>query len=180
MELSAELRERARHIKLAVFDVDGVLTDGRLHFSANGHETKSFHSQDGLGMKYLQRYGVTVAIITGRRSAIVDNRMKELGVLHVYQGCDNKAETFNLLLNALKLQPGQAAYIGDDLVDVPVMDQCGLAVTVPNAHFKVAESAHWITPRAGGYGAGRDFCDMLLTAQDRFTELMRDIAGRAK
>ncbi len=178
MTLNDDLIQRAKAVKLAVFDVDGVLTDGRLHFSENGLETKAFHSQDGLGIKYLQRFGVTVAIITGRRSTIVDNRMKELGVLHVYQGCSDKAATFKQLLAALKLEPQQVAYIGDDLIDLPVMRQCGLAVTVPNAHPQMSQFVHWTTARPGGHGAGRDFCDLLLEAKGHLSELLSEFSGQ--
>ncbi len=176
--VSPSALDQASRIKLAIFDVDGVLTDGRLIYSENGIESKAFNSQDGLGMKYLQRAGIIVSIITGRRSAIVDQRMKELGVLHVYQGCDDKQRTFEQLLAALDLQEDQAAYIGDDLIDVPVMRRCGFAATVPNAHPDVPEHAHWVTPRAGGAGAGRDFCDLLLRAGGHYDELIGELIGR--
>lgn len=160
-----DLLERARRIRLAVFDVDGVMTDGRLYYGEDGRELKAFHAQDGLGIKHLQRNGVTVAVITGRNSPIVSHRMAELGVDHVYQGREDKLETFEKLLLALALEPAETLYIGDDLIDLPVLKAAGLAVSVPNAHPAVPERVDWITPRAGGHGAARDVCDLLLEAR---------------
>ncbi|MDX1570673.1 MAG: HAD-IIIA family hydrolase [Xanthomonadales bacterium] len=167
-----ELLERARRVELAVFDVDGVLTDGLLHYTEDGREMKSFCSQDGLGLKHLMKAGVTVAVITGRESPIVTHRMAELGIDHVYQARADKGDTFTHLVSALKLEPGQTLFVGDDLVDLPVMTMAGLAVGVPNGHPRVADFADWITPRAGGRGAARDVCDLLLEARGLLDELV--------
>lgn len=171
------LLERAAGIRLAIFDVDGVLTDGRLHYAEDGREIKAFHAQDGLGIKYLQRIGITVAVITGRNSPIVSQRMSELGVDHVYQGRSDKRETFDGLLNVLELERHQVAYTGDDLVDLPLLKKSGLALTVPNAHPRVKPHAHWITQRPGGHGAGRDVCDLLLEGHGELDGLVDTLCG---
>lgn len=168
------LLARARAIRLAVFDVDGVMTDGRLYYTETGQELKAFHAQDGLGLKHLQRRGVNVAVITGRNSPIVAHRMAELGIAHVYQGREDKGDTFDQLLAALRLEAAESLYVGDDLIDLPVLDAAGLAVTVPNAHPALAERVHWVTPRAGGHGAVRDVCDLLLEARGALEALIRD------
>lgn len=165
--LPADLLARAAKIRLAVFDVDGTLTDGRLWYSEGGHETKVFHVHDGLGLKRLQAHGVQVAIISARISHPVALRAEELDIAHVYQGQGDKRECLRQILEALKLDPGQAAFVGDDLPDLPAMGLCGLAVAVANAHPWVAERAHWQTRLGGGLGAAREVCDLLLHAQDK-------------
>lgn len=172
-----ELLRRARSIRLAVFDVDGVMTDGRLYYTEEGRELKAFCTQDGLGLKHLQKHDVTVGVITGRDSPIVNHRMAELGIDHVYQGRSNKGDTFKHLVSALHLELEQALYVGDDLVDLPVMNMAGLAISVPNAHPKVIEQADWVTPRAGGFGAARDVCDLLLEAGGHLDPMVEDYRG---
>ncbi|HET6546491.1 MAG TPA: HAD-IIIA family hydrolase, partial [Rhodanobacteraceae bacterium] len=147
MILPADIRERARRIRLAVFDVDGVLTDGRLWYSDDGRELKAFHVHDGVGLKRLLANGIEVAIITGRSSPLVTERTAELGIAHVYQGQDDKPACLAQLLHALKLDPGATAYTGDDLPDLAVMQQVGLAIAVANAHPSVFEHCHWRTRR---------------------------------
>jgi len=169
------LLERAGRIRLAVFDVDGVLSDGRLHYTEDGRELKAFCAQDGLGFKYLKGIGVTIAIITGRDSPVVAQRMGQLGVDHVYQGRTDKRQTFDHLLQALHLQPDQVAYTGDDLIDLPLLRRAGLAITVPNAHPRVLPHVHWVTPRAGGHGAGRDVCDLIIEGHGRMDELVASL-----
>ena len=169
-----ELTERARRVKLAVFDVDGVMTDGRLYYTEDGRELKAFHAQDGLGIKHLQRRGITVAVITGRDSPIVAHRMAELGVDHVYQAREDKLETFQQLVAALGLEFDETLYIGDDLIDLPVLDAAGIAVSVPNAHPALPERVDWITPRPGGHGAARDVCDLILEASGALADLVAD------
>lgn len=166
-DLPADIRERAARVRLAVFDVDGVLTDGRLWYSADGHEIKAFHVHDGLGLKRLLANGIEVAVITARVSHLVTERMAELGIAHVYQGRDDKRACFEQLLHALDLQAEQAAYTGDDLPDLPVMTCVGLSIAVANAHPWVRERAHWRTRHGGGEGAVREVCDLLLAAQDK-------------
>jgi 3-deoxy-D-manno-octulosonate 8-phosphate phosphatase (KDO 8-P phosphatase) len=159
-----DIQERAALIKLLIFDVDGVLTDGSLFLGDDGQEYKAFHSQDGHGIKMLQKHGVRCAVITGRTSKVVEHRMRNLGIDLIYQGQENKLEGFADLLGRLGLNPEQVAYMGDDVVDLPVMRKVGLAIAVSNAHPWVIRHAHWQTPRAGGRGAARDACEMLMEA----------------
>ncbi len=166
-DLPADIRTRAARIKLAVFDVDGVLTDGKLWYAADGHELKAFHVHDGLGLKRLLANGIEVAIITARLSPLVTERMAELGVAHVYQGQSDKLACFEQLRAALKLQAADVAYTGDDLPDLKVMLRVGLAIAPANAHPWVAERAHWRTASAGGSGAAREVSDLLLAAQGK-------------
>jgi len=166
-DLPADIRERAARIKLAIFDVDGVLTDGSLIYAADGHELKAFHVHDGLGLKRLLANHIEVAVITARMSMIVTERMADLGVAHVYQGQDDKLACFEQLLHALKLEPANVAYTGDDLPDLAVMQRVGLSVAVANAHPWVRERAHWRTRLAGGAGAAREVADLLLAAQGK-------------
>ena len=156
----------ASPIEMAVFDVDGVMTDGRLYYTEDGRELKAFNTQDGMGLKRLQRAGVSLAVITGRRSTIVEHRMNELAVEHVYQGADNKIEALNDLMARTSLSAEQICYAGDDIIDVPVMSRVGLAISVPNGHQSAIDAAHWVTPRAGGFGAVRDICDLLMEARE--------------
>ncbi len=163
--LPADILQRAAKIRLAVFDVDGTLTDGRLHYSDDGHEAKAFHVHDGFGLNRLRANGVHVAIITGRISQVVARRADELGIDHVYQGQSDKRACLHEILDALDLAPAQAAFTGDDLPDLPAMAVVGLAIAVANAHPWVIERAHWQTGLRGGEGAAREVCDMLLLAQ---------------
>ena len=177
-DIPADISERAARIKLAIFDVDGVLTDGRLWYAEDGHELKAFHVHDGLGLKRLRANGIEVAIITARISHLVAQRMAELGIVHVYQGQDDKRTCFDQLLHALKLEAAQCAYTGDDLPDLGVMCQAGLAIAVANAHPSVCERAHWTTRKVGGYGAVREVCDLLLDAQGKTgLELSAHLSG---
>ncbi|HET7687726.1 MAG TPA: HAD hydrolase family protein [Candidatus Macondimonas sp.] len=166
MTQTAELRARARRIRLVVFDVDGVLTDGRLYFSPEGPEMKVFHARDGFGIKLLARHGIAVAVISGRDSPVVLRRMNALGVTHVYQGNENKLPILRQLLGELTLPPEQCAYVGDDVIDLPPMALAGLACTVADAHPAVRQAAHWVTQAGGGQGGAREVCDMILAAQD--------------
>ncbi len=161
-----DILDKARSIKLVIFDVDGVLTDGRLYVTENGEEIKAFHSRDGHGMKMLQNTGVQIAIITGRRSNIVAHRMNELGIEHVYQGQRDKLPAYQELLAKLALSAEHVAYVGDDVVDLPVMRRVGLAIAVQDAHPMVKQHAHWQTPHCGGLGAARDVCELIMESQD--------------
>lgn len=160
-----DIMEKARQIRVVIFDVDGVLTDGSLFLGDDGQEYKAFHSRDGHGMKMLQRNGVEIAIITGRISNVVNHRIADLGIKHVYQGQQDKTIAYTHLIEALDLQPEQIAYVGDDVVDLPVMQRVGLAIAVQDAHPLVKKHAHWLTPSGGGRGAGRDVCEMIMEAQ---------------
>ncbi len=166
-DLPADLRERAARVKLAVFDVDGVLTDGKLWYAEDGRETKAFHVHDGLGLKRLQANGIEVAIITARTSALVGRRMTELGITHVHQGQKDKRACLQAMLASLGLDASQCSYTGDDLPDLAVMQTVGLSIAVANAHPWVRERSNWRTRLAGGHGAVREVCDLLLCAQGR-------------
>ncbi len=157
-----DILAKAANVKLVIFDVDGVLTDGRLYVTDEGMEFKSFHSRDGHGMKMLQNTGVTIAIITGRTSPTVTHRMQELGIEHVYQGQRDKRPAFEALLDKLGITAEQTAYVGDDVVDLPVMRKVGMAIAVQDAHALVKQHAHWQTPHCGGQGAARDVCEMIM------------------
>jgi 3-deoxy-D-manno-octulosonate 8-phosphate phosphatase (KDO 8-P phosphatase) len=163
--IPGEVRERAGRIKMLVFDVDGVLTDGSLFYGDDGLEYKAFSSRDGHGIKMLMGTGIGIAIITGRSSPTVMYRMTGLGITDVYQGQQDKRPAFEKLLKKHGLGREQAAYVGDDIVDLPVMLQCGLAVATSDAHALVKQHAHWSTPSAGGRGAARDVCEMIMAVQ---------------
>ena len=167
-----EVLRKAKNIKLVIFDVDGVLTDGSLFYGDDGQEYKAFNSRDGHGMKMLQQSGVQIGIITGRTSDVVLHRMKNLNVQHIYQGRLEKLPAFNELIGKLDLQPEQVAYVGDDVVDLPIMIRAGLAITVPSAHDMAKQHAHWITPQPAGAGAARDICEMIMKAQGTYDEAM--------
>ncbi len=175
-----EVLARAAKVKLVVFDVDGVLTDGRLLLGDNGVEYKAFHSRDGHGMKMLARTGVDLAIITGRRSQLVAERMASLGITQVHQGHASKLPVFEGLIADLDLSDVEAAYVGDDVVDLGIMARVGLAVAVANAHPLVLEQAHWCTPSDGGRGAAREVCDLIMHAQGTLEGVHRDyLTGNA-
>ena len=162
-----DILDKAARIRLVIFDVDGVLTDGRLYIMHNGEEFKAFHSRDGHGMKMLRETGVEIAVITARRSATVSHRMASLGIEHVYQGCHDKLEVFESLLKKLDLTAAEVAYVGDDVIDLPVMKRVGLAVAVQDSYPLIATHAHWQTPHGGGHGAVRDVCELVMKAQGR-------------
>jgi len=173
MNWSDDLVKIAKEIRLVIFDVDGVLTDGGLYFSDDGRELKKFNSKDGLGLSWLAQTDITVAIITGRTSPIVAERMRALNINHVYQGRMNKLETYHNLLNALNLDHSQAAYVGDDTIDVSIMRECGLPIAVADAHDSAKSVAKWITEKNGGCGAGREVCDLLLTTQNKLEDVVK-------
>lgn len=155
----------AKNIKLVIFDVDGVLTDGSLFFGDDGQEYKAFYSRDGLGIKLLQRTGVEIGVITARNSELVEHRMKNLDIKHFYQGRLDKISAFEEMISKLNVTPEQTAYAGDDVVDLPVMKKVGLAIAVQDAHPFVKKHAHWITEHTGGRGAARDICELIMEAQ---------------
>lgn len=157
--------DRARRIRLAIFDVDGVLTDGSLYFTDSGEEMKVFNVRDGHGMKMLQETGVRLAIITSRTSRCVEARAKNLGIDLLYQGVSRKLTAFQELLSRLELEPEAAFYMGDDVIDLPVMRRCGLAATVTDAPAVVKTHAHYVCRARGGQGAVREVCEMIMHAQ---------------
>ena len=170
MNHSTALLERARDIRLLVLDVDGVLTDGRLYFNAEGEALKAFHVRDGAGIVQLRRSGIEVAIISGRNSAAVNTRMRELGVTHIHQGINDKQQALHALLQSLNLTGNDIACIGDDTPDLPMLEIARLSVAVADAHPKVRAAAHYVTQLAGGLGAVREICDLILQAQSLTTD----------
>ena len=167
-DVDAGLLQQASQIRLLICDVDGVFSDGRIYLGNDGEELKAFHTRDGYGIKALRHAGVEVAVITGRRSAIVEKRMASLTVPYVYQGQEDKIPAFHELKQQLQLENHQIAYIGDDLSDWKVMQHCGLSVAVKDAHPFLRRHAHYITSLHGGYGAVRELCDLLLISQQKF------------
>ena len=164
-----DLLEKAKNIKLVIFDIDGVMTDGSLFFDNSGEEYKAFNSLDGHGLRMLQECGVKVAVITGRKSELVKHRMNDLGVSLLYQGYRDKTPAFETLLKEVNLSKDQITYVGDDVVDLPIMSQLDFAIAVQNAHPFVKQHAHWITDRNGGHGAVRDVCEFILEAKGLLT-----------
>lgn len=160
--------DRAKVLKLLVLDVDGVLTDGKLYLSDSGEEIKAFNTLDGHGLKMLKASGVDVAIITGRKSRLVEMRAGNLGIAHLYQGVEDKLSAFRELIGKLGLQPQQVAFMGDDLVDLPAMRRAGLALTVPAAPTLVKQHAHYVSERSGGDGAVREVCELIMQAHGTF------------
>jgi 3-deoxy-D-manno-octulosonate 8-phosphate phosphatase (KDO 8-P phosphatase) len=165
MAISEAVLAKAKVIKVVIFDVDGVMTDGGLTIGDDGQEYKTFNSQDGLGMKLLKASGVQMAIITGRTSKVVTQRAESTGVAHFYQGVEDKLEAFNDLISQLKIAPEHAAFMGDDVVDMPAMLRCGLSISVPAAPESVKQRADYITQKQGGHGAVREVCELIMRAQ---------------
>ncbi|WP_447955728.1 KdsC family phosphatase [Vreelandella sp. EE7] len=172
MAVPDALNDRIRHVRLLAIDVDGVLTDGRLYFQADGVEIKAFHTQDGHGLKLLKRAGFHVALITGRDSPMVSQRAKSLGITHVYQGVEHKLETLKALCKRLDITLEQVAYCGDDLPDLGCIKRAGVGITVPNAPDYMHTHADWITDSLGGHGAVREICDTLLMTQGHWDAVM--------
>lgn len=168
MSFPDSVLERARAIALVSFDVDGVLTDGRIVYSDDGREIKAFHVQDGSAIKMLQAAGITVALITGRSSPVVARRAAELGITHVRQAAGDKAAALDGILGELGLTLAAAAHVGDDLPDLPLFDRVGLAVGVPNGHPSALARVHYVTQLAGGQGVAREVCELLLRARDQW------------
>jgi 3-deoxy-D-manno-octulosonate 8-phosphate phosphatase (KDO 8-P phosphatase) len=164
--------ERASSIRAVIFDVDGVLTDGSLYLGDDGQEYKAFNSRDGHGMVMLAHSGVTLAIITGRSSEVVRIRMESLGIEHVLQGRREKLPAYEELKQQLGVDDHEVAYVGDDVVDLPVMRRVGLAVAVADAHPLVLEHAHWRTRSPGGRGAAREVCELILRAQGKLDAML--------
>jgi len=160
-----EIYERARKVRLAIFDVDGVLTDGALYYADAGEEMKAFSVHDGHGIRMLRDAGLAAAIISSRSSGALAARARNLGIELLYQGAADKLSAFGELLGRCGVGAGACAYVGDDLVDVPVMQRCGLAVAVPDAPAPVRRLAHYVTRARGGRGAVREVCEIILRAQ---------------
>ncbi len=157
--------DRARRVRVAAFDVDGILTDGRLYYTDGGEEIKAFNVQDGQGIKMLRETGIAVAIITSRSSRLVENRARDLGIEYLFQGVTNKLDTMSLLVKRLGIDMVSASYMGDDVIDLPVLRRCGLAASVPEAPALVRKHAHYVTQAQGGRGAVREFAEFVMHAQ---------------
>ena len=168
---------RAARIRLIAFDIDGVMTDGGLHYTDDGHELKTFNVQDGLGLKLLQRAGIELAIVTGRNSGVVAARASDLGIEHVFQGVADKHAVVGDLLGRLGLPWAECAFMGDDLIDLRVMAHCGLALAPANARPVVRERAHLVTVCAGGHGAVREAAELLLAAQGKLEGIFASYLG---
>jgi 3-deoxy-D-manno-octulosonate 8-phosphate phosphatase (KDO 8-P phosphatase) len=164
---------KAKEIKLLLLDVDGVLTNGNLLYSSNGEESKTFNTQDGFGLRLLGEAGVATGIITARKSEVVARRAQELHLGYVYQGIQNKKEAFKEIVKDSGLKPYQIAYMGDDWLDLVLLQQVGLAIAPANGVREVKEIAHFITERSGGAGAVRDACDLILEAKNLLMELLQ-------
>jgi len=165
-------RARANAVRLMAFDVDGVLTDGKLWYTEHGEWCKSFHALDGHGLRLLQEGGITVALITGRESAIVARRAGELGIGLVRQNVRDKLQVLTELADSCGVGLEQTGFMGDDLIDLAVLQRTGFAAVVPEAPAYVAQAAHWVSTRCGGAGAVRECCDLLLAAQGRLGALL--------
>ena len=171
-----ELLMRAQDVKVAFLDVDGVLTDGSLYFSEAGETLKCFHTLDGLGLQLLVRAGITPVVITGRDSPALRNRLQALKISRAYYGVEHKGQIAEQVLQELGFGWHQAAAIGDDWPDLPMMLQAALMVAPPQAHPEVLAVAHWVTQKAAGQGAAREFCDVMLTAQGAYVKLLQTYA----
>jgi len=168
--ISSQIVDRARRVKMLITDIDGVMTDGRIVYSIYGDELKFFDVTDGFGMSLLNRVGIKTVIITAKKSKIVKMRGRDLKVARVYAGFLDKLVPFNDLLKRFKITAEEICFIGDDLIDVPVLKRVGFAVSVPNAVEEVKTVAHHITTKPGGRGAVRELCDLILKSQDKWDE----------
>ena len=168
---------RASRVRLMAFDVDGVLTDGRLYFSAEGDTLKAFNSRDGLGIKALARAGIRIAIITGRRSALVEQRAANLEIDLLFQGVEDKRAVMADLLVREGLDFSAAGYMGDDVIDFAVMGACGFAATVPDAHALILQQAHYVARQPAGGGAVREVCELILNSQGLFAQAFANYLG---
>lgn len=171
--INPQIEEKIKSLKLLILDVDGVLTDGRLFFDQDGREYKCFHARDGHGIKLLRRSGVELAVISGRQSDAVAVRMRSLGVDYVYQGQENKIAAFDELLEKLAVTADETAYVGDDLLDLPIMQRVGFAVAVSDANVAIKPYADWCTQVPGGLGAVREVCDLIMQTQGNFEGILQ-------
>lgn len=169
---------RAKHIKLLLLDVDGVLTDGSITYTHSGDEIKTFHCRDGFGMNMLQKIGVEIGLITARHSEALERRVRDLKLSYVFQGVRRKMEVFTKLISQLQLTPQQVAFMGDDWLDLPVLTQVGLAATVADGAPELLPLVHYVAPHPGGHGAVRDLCDLIIESQGRRQELLTEYMTR--
>ena len=170
-EIDSTLLAKLANIKLLACDVDGVFSDGRIYMGQEGEELKAFHTRDGYGVKALQKIGVQVAVITGRRSNMVEKRMTSLGVEHIYQGCEDKQPALQSLQATLSISTAETAAIGDDMPDLGMFNAADINVCVNDGHPMVAKNAQYVTQTKGGYGAVRELCDLILLAKGQLTHI---------
>lgn len=163
---------RAKLVEMMIFDVDGVLTDGSLHYGVEGEVLKTFNVLDGLGIKLLEQSGIATAIITARNSPIISKRAADLGIKTLMQGVHDKGAAFAAVIAAAGLTPSQCGFMGDDIIDLPVFMRVGFAVSVPDGHPEVRERAHHIARARGGHGAVREICDFILRAQGKYEAVL--------
>jgi len=159
---------RAARIQLMIFDVDGILTDGSLHYGPDGELIKTFNVLDGHGIKLLQQSGVAVAIISARKSTIVAKRAADLGIQHLFQGVHDKRTAFEQLLVLTEISEEACGFVGDDVIDLPILQRVGFAASVPNGHVEVRTRVHYVTEASGGRGAARELCDFIMRAQGTY------------
>ncbi|MSQ56743.1 MAG: 3-deoxy-D-manno-octulosonate 8-phosphate phosphatase [Limnohabitans sp.] len=169
-----DLLERAKDTRILFLDVDGVLTDGSIYLTEHGEAIKKFHTLDGLGIKQLQQVGIAVVIISGRESTPLKKRIAELSIQHFYLNVENKLTRAQAVLDGLQLDWSQAACMGDDWPDAPVLKKCNLAISPPLAHYEITKIAHYTTQNLAGHGAVREMCDMLLVASGHYDRLWKD------
>ncbi|MGB6008734.1 KdsC family phosphatase [Castellaniella sp.] len=179
--VSTDIRSRAGAVRLMIFDVDGILTDGSLWYGEHGEAVKPFNALDGHGLRLLREQGIRVAWVSGRKSAITARRAAELGISPALQGIHDKINTVEELARDAGLRLDAVGYMGDDIIDLPVLRRVGFAVSVPNAPLYVSQAAHWVTGLSGGRGAVRECCDLILAAQGRlgacFTASLSTLGG---
>ena len=164
----AVARDKASQVRIMIFDVDGVLTDGRLQYSAEGEALKTFFVHDGLGIQLLHKMGIATGIISARLTPIVNKRAADLGIKHVYQGNHDKRITFAQLLEDTGIPAHQCGFMGDDIIDIPLFSRVGFSVGVANGHPEACQRVDYVTKAAGGFGAVREICDFILRAQNKY------------
>jgi 3-deoxy-D-manno-octulosonate 8-phosphate phosphatase (KDO 8-P phosphatase) len=170
--------QKAREISLLLLDVDGVLTDGGILYDGKGKELKRFFVQDGQGLRWLQKSGIEIGLLSGRSSKAVAQRAEELGIALVYQGQSNKIKVFERLIKKLDLLPNQVGFMGDDFIDLPLLKKVGLSICVGNGHLLVQKEVDYVTHSAGGYGAVREVCELILQAQGKWDPILREYGLR--
>ncbi len=168
--ISREALEKAKRVKVLILDIDGVMTDGRIVYGIYGDELKFFDVQDGFGITLLDRVGIRTVIVTAKKSRIVKMRARDLKVAKIYQGFADKLIPFNDILKKFKIPAEEACFMGDDLIDMPVLKRAGFAIAVPNAVEEVQKQAHYVTAKMGGRGAVREVCDIILKSQGKWEE----------
>lgn len=173
-----ECLAKARKVKLLLLDVDGVLTDGSIVYTHSGDEIKSFNCRDGFGINIVRKAGVEVGIITARRSEALTRRIGDLGLTHVYQGCRNKVEVFRKIVAELDLESSETAFMGDDWLDLSLLNRVGFSATVADGVPELKQTVHYISSCNGGKGAVRDLCDFIIEAKGKHRELLAEYANR--